>query len=247
MTTTLVQIPSGPGRRVRRPSRSYATPAVVAAIEVAGETIAPSEVVIGDASTILGGPFPPHRSHQTGLDVDISSPIADVAAADPALVAFTVAANEVTPLEYVFSSQRVEQLRAEGLPARSWPGHTSHVHLRFRAEGAPVPTITTPPPPPPAKILKGLATVVGAAVVLVAIVAAFLATRGRSSAGRSSAVDSEDLGRYSDSELRSLYRAAIGKGPRPGAGREDLEGALYKLDAKKLAKAVDAWEAKRRA
>lgn len=71
-----VQIPEKPFWEVKAPYRTFATPRVIESLEIAVRHVAerfPNTPKIGvsDASREHGGYSRPHRSHQSGLDVDL--------------------------------------------------------------------------------------------------------------------------------------------------------------------------------
>lgn len=72
-----VQLETGTGFRVRDPSRAFGALSTIDAIRVGASRVvaryidAP-DVVVHDLSFERGGRMPPHRSHQNGLDADIS-------------------------------------------------------------------------------------------------------------------------------------------------------------------------------
>lgn len=72
-----VEMPSGPGLRVRNPARSYGTQRVVDLLGAVGADVAhrwpdAPELVVGSLSVRNGGALRPHRSHQNGRDVDLN-------------------------------------------------------------------------------------------------------------------------------------------------------------------------------
>ncbi len=71
------QLETGPGYRVRNPVNSYATTETITRIRegmarVKAHRVNAPDLVVGDLSTRRGGRFPPHRSHQNGMDADIA-------------------------------------------------------------------------------------------------------------------------------------------------------------------------------
>ncbi len=72
-----IAMESSPGLRVRNMARSYGTQRVIDLLQGAGADLkarwpdAP-ELVVGSLSLQNGGRIPPHRSHQSGRDVDLS-------------------------------------------------------------------------------------------------------------------------------------------------------------------------------
>ncbi len=72
-----VAIESGPGVRVRTPSRSYGTQRTVNLLEAAGADVKARwpdspDMFVGNLSAKHGGRIKPHKSHQSGRDVDIA-------------------------------------------------------------------------------------------------------------------------------------------------------------------------------
>ena len=72
-----VPLPDGPGRRIRRRSRSWGTETMVASLDRAlteyGKAYPEGPVVIvSDMSRREGGKLPPHHTHREGRDVDLS-------------------------------------------------------------------------------------------------------------------------------------------------------------------------------
>lgn len=72
-----VVMPDGPGLRVRNEARAYGTKRVTELIAAAGAEMAARwpdapELVVGSLSVRNGGRLRPHRSHQSGRDVDIN-------------------------------------------------------------------------------------------------------------------------------------------------------------------------------
>ncbi|MFT5433672.1 MAG: LysM repeat protein [Myxococcota bacterium] len=70
------RLPKGPGYIVKSPGRAYGTNHTVTLLmttipKVLKKWRRAPKVVIGDLSKKQGGHFPPHRSHQNGLDADI--------------------------------------------------------------------------------------------------------------------------------------------------------------------------------
>jgi murein endopeptidase len=70
------QLPAGEGYVVRRPQRTWGVPHAVAYVQqaignVRSEFPALHNVAIGDMSKLGGGKIDDHRSHQSGLDIDI--------------------------------------------------------------------------------------------------------------------------------------------------------------------------------
>ncbi len=71
------KLPDGPGYQVRVQGNAYGTNDTVTLLmtclpKVKKKWKNAPEILVGDLSREHGGRFPPHRSHQNGLDVDIS-------------------------------------------------------------------------------------------------------------------------------------------------------------------------------
>lgn len=71
-----VRMPATPGMHIRNPGEAWTVPEVVVAMQAAHAAVEAAhpggpDMVIGDISRRNGGRFPPHRSHQHGLDVDM--------------------------------------------------------------------------------------------------------------------------------------------------------------------------------
>jgi len=74
-----VQLPPGPGYRLKNPDTNWGTPHTVAVLQEAFRLFRERhpdsvDIVVGDLSRRGGGYFPPHRSHRTGRDVDLGLP-----------------------------------------------------------------------------------------------------------------------------------------------------------------------------
>jgi penicillin-insensitive murein endopeptidase len=130
-----LQMPVGDAWQVMAAAHAWATretiDALIAAIVAVDERFAPSHrLAIGDMSREFGGPFYPHRSHQSGRDVDLgyyylpaargtwyvtaSAATLDVARSW-ALVAALIDSGMV---EYIFIDRQVQQLLREHARAR---------------------------------------------------------------------------------------------------------------------------------
>ncbi len=147
---------SGPGFRAYQPraERRWGRPETIAALLAVGAAWQrghPSgpRVQVGDISFRGGGPMPPHKSHQTGLDVDIrplrgdarEAPVryGDSAYSRPLtqLLVDTVRGNNAARVAFIlFNDPQVKGVRP-------WQGHENHLHVRFIAGGAPVAGATT--------------------------------------------------------------------------------------------------------
>lgn len=103
-------------------------------------------VGIGDISLQGGGRFGHHKSHQTGLDVDIRPIRRDGAEAgvtwrDAAYsrdltrrLIDVIRTNGVLRVQYVFFND--PQIgRWPGITVKPWPGHDDHLHVRFLPAG----------------------------------------------------------------------------------------------------------------
>jgi len=70
-----LQLPDGPGLKVKHPEWAWGRPTAVRTLEALGAALAEafpgSIMVVGDLSRKGGGAFPPHKSHREGYDVDI--------------------------------------------------------------------------------------------------------------------------------------------------------------------------------
>lgn len=119
----LVQL-GGAGLQVRSAAKAWVTPGVRDAMLRAGAAAAALglQVQVLDASREGGGPFPPHKSHQAGRDVDVRYlPTA----------AMVEVLRAAAPAHVWVSRERVGPLGAAGLPVSYWPGHVDHAHLRW--------------------------------------------------------------------------------------------------------------------
>lgn len=120
----LAVLEPSPGMTIRDRRRAYVRPEVAAALGrgAAAAAARGATLAVLDASLEGGGPFPPHLSHQRGVDVDVRY------LASPTFEAVVAAIN---PAKLYVSRDRVASYVAAGLPAAFWPGHTTHAHLRF--------------------------------------------------------------------------------------------------------------------
>jgi hypothetical protein len=161
-----VQMPMGAMWSVRSPAKAWGTAATIAALTAAllryGERapelgLATTPVRVLDISKAGGGPFPPHKSHQQGRDVDLNfadglQPVATpvllrALLEDPAVQAIFLGWNVQ---EQIWNALEVNpELDPNGLVraelqyplapgtghtrVRHWPGHNHHLHVRYRA------------------------------------------------------------------------------------------------------------------
>lgn len=137
-----VRLPrEGPGYRTadRSRHRQYGHSALTAFVKSMGIRIRErglGTVVIGDLSQPRGGPMPSsHRSHQIGLDVDITYPT-NLRGARRALV--LQAAAEFPEVDRIFVSVRIKRALCADYKRvawlhkiRPWWGHTDHFHVRL--------------------------------------------------------------------------------------------------------------------
>jgi murein endopeptidase len=98
-----------------------------------------SKISVGHLSRKNGGPFPPHKSHRAGLDVDVRPMRSD-------LKNLPVTCNDRINYNRDLTRKLIQELRAsakvklvlfndpvlvaEGL-TQSFPGHENHLHFRF--------------------------------------------------------------------------------------------------------------------
>ncbi|MEP7342386.1 MAG: penicillin-insensitive murein endopeptidase [Acidobacteriota bacterium] len=138
---------SGPGFFCRQPdSRRYGQFETIQALKAIGAAWAKTHplaprIVISDISKRGGGKFPPHVSHQTGLDIDIRLMRNDGKEDGTNYRATTysraltqelvnlIRANGVLPVEYIFFNDPA----VTGVSNQS--GHNDHLHVRFCAPG----------------------------------------------------------------------------------------------------------------
>jgi hypothetical protein len=139
------QLPaSGPGfYTYARADRRFGQPATIRAIQAIGaawQRANPNgpRIGIGDISFQGGGPMPPHRSHQTGIDVDVRPFRADGIEGPVRL--------DLPGYSRALTQQLVDVIRSSGAPVqfilfndpvvrgvRAAPGHDNHLHIRFAA------------------------------------------------------------------------------------------------------------------
>lgn len=157
-----VQIPAGPVWSIRTPSRSWVTAStfdalVSAFLRYAELDATPIRVL--DASLPTGGPMPPHKSHQEGRDIDLKFTGASPMPVRPLTMLLRALIVDAR-LQAVFLGWSVQRLVWELLKAdpgleptgqllaelqyplapgtgqtriRDWPGHTKHLHVRYRS------------------------------------------------------------------------------------------------------------------
>ena len=126
------RLTSSPGLVVRDPERTYLQPWIVARLAAIGEQLRDLGLTVrvhdGSGPT-EGGRFPPHRSHRTGRDLDVLPARRGelVRSAPEILRLVELLADD---LEVVGATDGLET----SAPVRvaRWPGHRTHVHLRFR-------------------------------------------------------------------------------------------------------------------
>jgi Penicillin-insensitive murein endopeptidase len=155
------QLPAaGPGFYARSLlARRFGQPDTIRALQAIGaawQRAHPSgpRIGIGDISFHGGGPMPPHKSHQNGLDVDIR-PVRndgqeqavrhDLPSYSRSLtqeLVDRVRANGVLAVQYIFFNDPA--IRG----VRPWPGHDDHLHVRFSP--GPIPPGPAPAQAPPA-------------------------------------------------------------------------------------------------
>jgi murein endopeptidase len=158
---------AGDGYVVERPQRAFGAPHVIAYLK---STIAEVRALypsvpalpIYDLSAEHGGRISDHRSHQSGLDVDVGYYAQhgqlDLEATWALLVAFARTADRPDGVEMIFLDYDLQRrlyawARARGTPdsalafvlqyprgpselaglVRHWPNHTDHLHVRFKA------------------------------------------------------------------------------------------------------------------
>ncbi len=161
------KLPPGDGYTVERPQRAFGAPHVIAYLK---STIAEVRALypgvpalpIYDLSAEHGGKISDHRSHQSGLDVDVGYYVAhgqlDLEATWALVVAFARTADRPDGVEMIFLDYELQRrlytwARARGTPdsalafvlqyprgpnelaglVRHWPNHTDHLHVRFKA------------------------------------------------------------------------------------------------------------------
>jgi len=136
-----VRLTDEPGLAVRMPARSWTTPAVRDVLRVAGGLAAQlgGALQVADVGPpVRGAPYPPHRSHRWGRDIDLGYtldvyPTPAATPVDPRVA--QVLAAIAGAIEVVYAGpRRVDALEGYGFKVRTWPGHDKHLHLRLRAD-----------------------------------------------------------------------------------------------------------------
>ena len=157
---------AGAGYTIRRPQRAYGAPHVLAYLrrsiaEVRALYPDVPELPIWDLSAEHGGRISDHRSHQSGLDVDIGfytkAGALDVETTWALLTAFARTADRADGVAMIFLDYELQRrlytwARARGTPddelafmfqyprgkselaglVRHWPGNSDHLHVRFK-------------------------------------------------------------------------------------------------------------------
>lgn len=111
------------GRRIiiTRPLKAFVTKETRDKFEQAVASMDPGPAIrVLDASDADGGPLDPHASHDTGIDIDISTKGLRLAEIQPMVTAFlgngaTVVASTIPGL----------------VGTTPWAGHNEHMHVRF--------------------------------------------------------------------------------------------------------------------
>lgn len=157
------QVPTtGPGWEVRHPTRAWGSgPAVFSLTEalkrnrIRQQALGLDEVVkVGDFSKRLGGPLPPHLSHDKGRDVDLSFS-GRLPVLPTTLLLYALLQDDNVGVVWLSTDRQREVYDAAAtnpdlvpglqselqypLPAkkgktrvRHWKGHRNHLHVRFR-------------------------------------------------------------------------------------------------------------------
>ena len=147
---------AGKGYRVRSRERAFGQARTIVGIVQAIDryhAVRPGapDVMVLDISRRGGGPMPPHKSHQTGRDVDIRNPGWPPTTNYAALWDLVRAFGEDPEVQVMFVDRGVQEelgrvADAAGQSARAaellqvrggsrvkhWAGHKNHVHVRFR-------------------------------------------------------------------------------------------------------------------
>lgn len=176
------QLPKGPGYYRRRPKRAWGTNEtistllkVIAAVRAKHPKV--HDIAIGDISDKDGGLLPPHKSHQSGRDVDIgyyfkkqpkvgpkrfmhatrNTKLLDFEATWTLIKEFTGTSPKNQRAAYIFMNYKLQKIlyewakdqgvskkvlshvfqyprgkRAMRGVIRHEPGHTGHMHIRFK-------------------------------------------------------------------------------------------------------------------
>lgn len=161
-----MQLPPDPGlyRRVK-PAEQYGADFVVHALRKALKEYRKAQgprprILVGDLSLPQGGPFPPHKSHQNGRDVDVHLPLMpsrgqrgridwhaswrliDALRRNPLLHKIFLSARLHPSLAQAARELGVEEAQIHRIIqfpgmhpqaiVRHSPGHDRHIHLRYR-------------------------------------------------------------------------------------------------------------------
>ena len=174
--------PRGRGWAVARPERGrhWAHPRAIAFVEHLADAAAAAGwpgLAIGDIAQPRGGPMPSgHRSHQTGLDIDILfRPLGREAAPQPARSMVGPGGRTLAPhwragharllelaarapgVDRIFVNPAIKAGLCRSAPAqgrgwlrriRPWWGHDAHFHVRLACPGGETACEMQPPPPP---------------------------------------------------------------------------------------------------
>lgn len=136
-----VKLQDAPGLEVRSPDRSWTSPAVRELLLSAGQLAAQlgGKLQLGDVGPAdRGVPFPPHKSHRWGRDMDIAYtldayPTPDDVPVDPRVVAVLDALAPFIERAGV-NIVRAPAFAAAKFKVSIWDGHAHHLHLRLRPE-----------------------------------------------------------------------------------------------------------------
>lgn len=147
---------SGPGHYSYQPAkRQYGLVQTIEALKTIGRAwslIYPGgpRIAIGDLSKKGGGHFPPHKSHQKGLDADIK-PVRGDGKEGPTTFkepsysrAMTQRLVELIHANGVLKVQVIYFNDPDVKGVRKWPGHNDHLHIRFYPPGNSPKTSVTP-------------------------------------------------------------------------------------------------------
>ncbi|MGK7929647.1 MAG: penicillin-insensitive murein endopeptidase [Spirulina sp.] len=122
--------------------KQFGLPETIQAIEAIGEAWFQNHrrgplIGIGNISVEGGGPVPPHKSHQKGLDIDfrplrkdgarvaVTFKSASYSRSRTQELVNTILTNPVLSVELIFFNDR----KVKGV--QHWPGHDNHLHVRF--------------------------------------------------------------------------------------------------------------------
>ena len=157
-TVGFVRVPNSPGLRHACEPGCYGTPKMMQLLASMGQQYTqyfPGETFpVGGVSRPQGGPFPPHVSHQIGVDADIPFPTRGFDVQRNSLVVASVVRalpdfHKINGVQYILIDQSkhaslawgLDRLVAEGnLTAEQrdravrslthWPSHNDHFHIR---------------------------------------------------------------------------------------------------------------------